>query len=232
MGSEDLYGGLSAFGKEVVEKMNRLGFIIDLAHASKQTVLDTFRLSKAPVMVSHAAVQRIGGVGNVMDDEELDGLGANGGVLHIVGLRRAIKGDSPEKTQAVNDLRQEFGFPVEFWPFFLAFLEASAEKSMAYDERLEEIEETYGRASVQDLVDHIDYVVRRIGIDHVGISSDFYRYGYSLDGWRDAGETFNVTQELVARGYMSEEIERIWNGNILRVWREVEQVAAELQNPP
>lgn len=228
-GPESVHGGLSSFGGEVVAEMNKLGFIIDVSHISKRSMLDAFGLSKAPVIVSHSGVQRIGGVGNVLDDEELDGLKENGGVIHIVGLKRAIKADPPEKTAEINDLRKEFGFSVEFWPFFQAFQKAPEEKRAAYERRLEEIEKKYGRASVQDLVDHIDYVVKRIGIDHVGISSDFYDYSYSLDGWRDAGETFNVTLELVRRGYTVEEIEKIWSGNTLRVWREVEDVVAELQ---
>jgi membrane dipeptidase len=80
---------------------------------------------------------------------------------------------------------------------------------------------------VRDLVDHVDYVVNRIGIDHVGLSSDFYNYTFSLDGWRDASETRNVTLELARRGYTTEEIEKIWSGNLLRVWGDVEAVAAE-----
>jgi membrane dipeptidase len=178
------------------------------------------------VLVSHSGVQGVGGVGNILDDEELDGLGDNGGVIHIVGLRRAIKADSLEKTQEIADLRVEFGLPVDFWPFFQALQERNAETRMAYEERLEEIEEKHGRPNVRDLVDHVDYVVNRIGIDHVGLSSDFYNYSFSLDGWRDASETRNVTQELVRRGYAVEEIGKIWSGNALRVWSEVEEVAA------
>ncbi|MGD8968657.1 MAG: membrane dipeptidase [Anaerolineae bacterium] len=223
---EPLHGGLSAFGKQVVANMNELGCIIDVAHISKPSVIDVLRLSRAPVLVSHSGVQGVGGVGNILDDEELDGLGDNGGVIHIVGLRRAIKADSLEKTQEIADLRVEFGLPVDFWPFFQALQERNAETRMAYEERLEEIEEKHGRPNVRDLVDHVDYVVNRIGIDHVGLSSDFYNYSFSLDGWRDASETRNVTQELVRRGYSVEEIGKIWSGNALRVWSEVEEVAA------
>jgi membrane dipeptidase len=226
---EPLHGGLSAFGKQVVAAMNELGCIIDVAHISKPSVLDVFRLSKAPVLVSHSGVQGVGGVGNILDDEELDGLGENGGVIHIVGLRRAIKTDSPEMTQEVADLRAEFGFPVDFYPFFLAFLARDVDTRRAYEQRLEEIESRHGKASVRDLVDHVDYVVNRIGIDHVGLSSDFMNHSFSLDGWRDASETRNITLELSRRGYTVEEIGRIWSGNALRVWSQVEEVAAELR---
>jgi microsomal dipeptidase-like Zn-dependent dipeptidase len=226
---EALHGGLSAFGEQVVAAMNELGCVIDVAHISKPSVLEVFRLSKAPVLVSHSGVQGVGGVGNILDDEELDGLGENGGVICIVGLRRAIKTDSVEKTQEIADLRLEFGLPVDFYPFFLALLNQSAETRAAYAQRLEIIEDRYGRPSVRDLVDHVDYVVDRIGIDHVGLSSDFINYSFSLDGWRDAGETRNVTQELVRRGYTVEEIGKIWSGNVLRVWREAEEAATQPQ---
>jgi len=226
---EALHGGLSAFGKQVVALMTELGCIIDVAHISKRSVLDVFRLSKAPVLVSHSGVQGVGGVGNILDDEELDGLGENGGVIHIVGLRRAIKTDSLDKTRDIADLRVEFGLPVDFWPFFLALQKVNAQTRSAYERRLEEIEKKHGRPSVRDLVDHVDYVVNRIGIDHVGLSSDFYNDSFSLDGWRDASETRNVTLELVRRGYTVEEIGKIWSGNTLRVWSEVEGIAAQLQ---
>jgi membrane dipeptidase len=226
---EALHGGLSAFGKQVVATMNELGCMIDVAHISKPSVLDVFRQSKSPVLVSHSGVQGVGGVGNMLDDEELDGLEENGGVIHIVGLKRAIKTDSPEKTQEIADLRVEFGLPVDFYPFFLALQELDADTRRAYEQRLGEIENRHGKPRVRDLVDHVDYVVDRIGIDHVGLSSDFINYSFSLDGWRDASETGNVTLELVRRGYTPEEIGKIWSGNALRVWSEAEEVAAELQ---
>jgi microsomal dipeptidase-like Zn-dependent dipeptidase len=226
---EPLHGGLSAFGKQVVAAMNELGCMIDVAHISKPSVLDVFRLSKAPVLVSHSGVQGVGGVGNIFDDEELDGLGENGGVIHIVGLKRAIKTEFTEMTKEIADLRVEFGLPIDFYPFLLALLSESAETRAAYAQRLENVETRYGKPSVQDLVDHVDYVVDRIGIDHVGLSSDFINYSFSLDGWRDASETRNVTLELVRRGYTGEEIGKIWSGNALRVWREVEEVTAQLK---
>jgi len=225
---EPLHGGLSAFGEQLVGSMNELGCIIDVAHISKSSVLDVFRLSKAPVLVSHSGVQRVGGVGNILDDEELDGLEENGGVIHIVGLKRAIRTESTEMTREIADLRTEFGFPIDFYPFFLAFLARDVDTRRAYEQRLGEIESRHGKASVRDLVDHVDYVVDRIGIDHVGLSSDFMNHSFSLDGWRDASETRNVTLELARRGYTVAEIAKIWSGNALRVWREVEEVAVQL----
>lgn len=85
-----------------------------------------------------------------------------------------------------------------------------------------------GRATVRDFVDHIDYAIKLIGFDHVGVSSDFDGGG-GIDGWDNAAETFNVTLELVRRGYTEEQIAKIWSGNLLRVWSEVENVAKTLQ---
>jgi membrane dipeptidase len=100
-----------------------------------------------------------------------------------------------------------------------------------YDRRLAEIDAKWpaaARATVRDFVDHIDYLVKLVGIDHVGISSDFDGGG-GVVGWNSAAETFNVTLELVRRGYTEEQIGKIWSGNLLRVWEAVEKVAAGIQ---
>jgi microsomal dipeptidase-like Zn-dependent dipeptidase len=97
-----------------------------------------------------------------------------------------------------------------------------------YEARLATIDRAWPPPNVSDLVDHIDYAVDLIGIDHVGISSDFDGGG-GVDGWADASETLNVTIELVRRGYDEEKIRKLWGGNLLRVWRETEKVAAQLQ---
>jgi len=104
----------------------------------------------------------------------------------------------------------------------------SADRRAEYDRRMTQIDRQYpaaARATVKDYVDHIDYAVKLIGIDHVGIASDFDGGG-GIDGWNSAAETFNVTLELVRRGYTEEQIGKIWSGNLLRVWREAEQVAS------
>ncbi len=226
-GYPSLHNGLSSFGKKVIHEMNRLRMLIDVAHISKQSVLDVIALSKAPVMCSHCGIKSIGGVGNVWDDDQLDALKVNSGVIHIVGLNRAIKSVPEAKELEVNNLRIEFGFPVEFWAFFNAFEVAPEDNKSSYYQRLSEIEKKYPPANVSDLVNHIDYVVKRIGIDHVGISSDFYEYTYCIDGWKDVSENINVTRELVKRGYSKIDIEKIWSGNILQLWQNVEKDATK-----
>jgi membrane dipeptidase len=224
-----VHNGLSPFGNEVVAEMNRLGMIIDVSHIGKQSVLDVLRLSKAPVMASHSTHRDFCGIERMWDDEQLLALKKNGGVFHLVGLSMAIKAEPPEKTSAISKLREEMGFPKDYWPFFLAFEKASLETSREYNRRLEAIEKQFPSASVTDFVDHIDDLVERIGIDHIGISSDFYDQSWSLKGWRDAGETFNITLELVRRGYTEDEIVKFWSGNTLRIWREVIEAARRLQ---
>jgi membrane dipeptidase len=107
------------------------------------------------------------------------------------------------------------------------FEQLTPEQRAEYDAALAEIRKRWPQASVRQLVDHIDYAVRLIGVDHVGISSDFGGGG-GVVGWNDASETANVTAELRARGYGDEDVAKLWGGNLLRVWREVERVAAEL----
>jgi len=227
-GQPPVHNGLSPFGEKVVAEMNRLGMIIDVSHIGKESMLDVIRLSKAPVMASHSTHRDFCGIERMWDDEQLLALKKNGGVFHLVGLSMAIKAEPPEKTAAISALREELGFPKEYWPFFLAFEKAPLETSREYNKRLEAIEKQFPSAGVKDFVDHIDALVERLGIDHVGISSDFYDQSWSLKGWRDAGETFNITLELVRRGYMEDEIAKMWSGNTLRVWREVIEAARRI----
>ncbi|MHA1612013.1 MAG: dipeptidase [Promethearchaeota archaeon] len=224
-GDHALHNGLSDFGRKVILEMNRLGMIIDVAHISKKSVLDVFSLSKAPVLCSHSGIESIGGAGNVWDDDQLDGLRTNDGVIHIVGLNRAIKSVPEEKQHEINKLREEFGFPIDFGGFFASFTAATEGIQEHYSKKSKEIDSKYPLANVSDFVDHIDYVVSRIGIDHVGISSDFYENSFCLDGWMDASECFNITLELVKRGYSKEDLEQIWSRNILQLWENVEKAA-------
>jgi membrane dipeptidase len=170
------HGGVSDFGAQVIRRMNELGIMVDVSHASKESALEAMELSDAPVIASHSAVRALTDHVRNMDDETLLRLRDDGGVIQIVAFDSYI-GDGEGST-------------------------------------------------VADLVDHIDYAVKLIGIDHVGISSDFGGGG-GIVGWNGALETPDVTAELVARGYSAEQIEQIWSGNLLRVWREVERLAGD-----
>jgi membrane dipeptidase len=161
-----------------------------------------------------------------MDDEQLLALRDNGGVMQTVALGSYVKVSEPAKDSAITALREEFGIQ-GFGGAALRSLQP--ERRAAYDTRRAEIEATWPGATVSDFVDHIDHAVGLIGIDHVGISSDFDGGG-GITGWDDASETLNVTTELVRRGYTEEDIAKLWGGNTLRIWREAERVAAELQS--
>jgi len=155
-----------------------------------------------------------------LTDEELVAIMETGGVVQIVAFDGYVKLPAPEKTAARQELREKIG--IRSWSA------ATQEQRDAYMTARAEIDATFPGATVSDFVNHIDYAVELIGIDHVGISSDFDGGG-GITGWRDASETFNVTLELVRRGYSEDDIRKLWGGNLLRVWREVERVAAEMQ---
>ena len=218
-----LHDGVSLFGEQVIAEMNRVGIMVDVSHISKSALLDAVRLSKAPVIASHSSVRVLADHPRNLDDEELLALQASGGVLQTVAFGGYIKIAPPEKSAARGALRESFGLGKE-----REIEELTPRERSDYEARWQAIDAAWPPADVEDLVDHIDYAVTLIGIDHVGISSDFDGGGGS-EGWSDASETLNVTLELVRRGYTEEQIRKLWSGNVLRVWRDTERVAAQLQ---
>jgi membrane dipeptidase len=211
------HGGLSAFGREVVDRMNRVGMMVDVSHVAKSTSLDAIRHSRAPVIASHSGVRAVNDHPRNMDDEQLLALKRNGGVIQVVALGEFVK-SSPQRRAAAQAVYQQLGIT-------RGRGELTPEQRTELRRRLAELDAQFPPATVQDFVNHIDYAVKLIGIDHVGISSDFDGGG-GVSGWRDASETFNVTLELVRRGYSEADIRKLWGGNLLRVWREVERVAS------
>jgi membrane dipeptidase len=210
--------GLSPLGRELIAEANRLGIMIDLSHPSKGANLEAIRLSKAPVIASHSAVRALANVSRNMDDEQLLALKNNGGVIQIVGLSSFIKAEPAEQAPAGGRGGGRGGAPGN----------ATPPPCPVEDPKNPPAAPTAPRANVKDFVNHIDYAVKLIGIDHVGISSDFDGGG-GIDGWNSSAEAFNVTLELVRRGYTEEQIGKLWSGNLLRVWGDVEKVAKELQ---
>ena len=238
-----LHNGLSEMGKQVIAEMNKWGIMVDLSHPSKAANMQALALSKAPVIASHSAARALADHSRNMDDEQLEALKKNGGVIQTVAFASYVKiakPDSPERAAAIAALRKEFGLPAPGGGGpgggggggGRGGLNAlTPEQRAKYNARMAEIDKkTPGdpRATVADFVNHIDYLVKKIGIDHVGISSDFDGGG-GVTGWNGAEETFNVTLELVRRGYTEEQIGKIWSGNLLRVMAEVEKVAKQIQ---
>jgi len=227
-----LHNGLSPLGRQVIAEMNRVGMMIDVSHPSKASMMQTVALSKAPIIASHSGVRALCNHSRNMDDEQLDALKRNGGVIQVVAFNSYTKCNparDAERAAAVDALRKEFGITATGRAEVSAAIQALPDdKRNAFLAKQEEI--TARRypadppATVKDFVDHIDYVVKRIGIDHAGISSDFDGGG-GVEGWRSAEESLNVTAELVRRGYTAEQIAKIWGGNLLRVLEAVEQVA-------
>jgi len=203
--------------------------------------MQTLALTKAPIIASHSAVRALCDVSRNLDDEQLLALKKNGGVVQMVAFSSYVKQSpppSPERQQALAAVRTEFGLPPAAGAGGgggggrgAGLQSLPAEKRAEYQRRVAQVDSQFPpppRATVKDFVDHIDYAVKLIGVDHVGISSDFDGGG-GVDGWSQASETFNVTLELVRRGYTEEQISKVWSGNLLRVMRDVEKVAAGLQ---
>ena len=236
-----LYHGLSPLGKQAVAELNRVGIMIDISHPSKESMMQTLALTKAPIIASHSAVRALCDVSRNLDDEQLLALKKNGGVVQMVAFSSYVKQSpppSPERQQALAAVRTEFGLPPAAGAGGgggggrgASLQSLPAEKRAEYQRRVAQVDSQFPpppRATVKDFVEHIDYAVKLIGVDHVGISSDFDGGG-GVDGWSQASETFNVTLELVRRGYTEEQISKVWSGNLLRVMRDVEKVAAGLQ---
>jgi membrane dipeptidase len=233
-----LHNGLSPLGRQVIAEMNRVGMMIDISHPSKQSMMQTLALTKAPIIASHSGVRALCNHSRNLDDEQLRALGKNGGVVQLVAFNSYVKCATPQsaardsaRRDAIAALRKEFGITATQQAQVTAQVEALPNE--ARNRYLAAQEDITARrypadpaATVADFVNHIDYVVKLIGIDHVGISSDFDGGG-GVDGWRNASETFNVTLELVRRGYSESQIAKIWSGNLLRVMGEVERRSRE-----
>ena len=232
--------GLSELGKNAVKELNRLGIMIDVSHISKASMKQIIALSKAPIIASHSSARTLCDHSRNLDDEQLDLIKENGGVVQAVAMPLYLnaKKDGARKAymkELNKQLADSLGIAWVEWEDFAklnkaeqdVFLNNYPKVTKIAAEIVVEKSDAPAAVGVTDLVDHIDYMVQRIGIDHVGISSDFDGGG-GIDGWSDASETFNVTWELVKRGYTEDEIAKIWGGNLLRVLDEVQAVAKKL----
>jgi len=234
-----LHDGLSEMGRQAIAEMNRLGIMVDISHPSKASIMQTLEITQAPVIASHSSARGISDVSRNLDDEQLQAIAENGGVVQTVALRSFVRADKARARQEAEAVireaaAQEMGFEMMPRSEVMAMSEGEQDAYMA---KMAELREAVRDRSaeidapdvdVADFVDHIDYMVNLIGLDHVGISSDFDGGG-GVAGWDDASETFNVTLELVRRGYTEEQIGQLWSGNLLRVLDEVQAVAARLQ---
>jgi len=212
------YNGLSSFGEDVVKEMNRLGMIIDVSHISDSAFYDVLKLSKAPVIASHSSVRALCDNPRNFSDEMLFAIKKNGGVVQICILSDYLKTPLPypERDSAFQVIREKY-----------KHFEGLTEEE--YHEAVKEWRTTEGLypvefATVSEAVDHIDYVVKTIGIDYVGIGTDFDGGG-GIEGCMDVSQMKNITIGLLRRGYNKNEIKKIWGENFLRVFRSVEHIA-------
>jgi membrane dipeptidase len=213
--------GLTEFGKQVVAECNRLGILVDISHASDKSFFDVLQVTKAPVIASHSSVRAICDHPRNLTDEMLKVLAENGGVIQICFVSSFVKTPepNPEREAAMAQLKEEYGSRSDITDEETR--KKWREKYMAIGEKFPE-----ERATIKDIVDHIDYVVELIGVDYVGIGTDFDGGG-GVDGCDDVSDMPNITEELVRRDYSEEDIRKIWGGNLMRVFREVENIAKQ-----
>lgn len=234
--------GLSELGKKAVYEMNKWGIMIDLSHPSKEANKQMIQLSKAPVIASHSGARALCNHSRNLDDELLELIKKNGGVVQAVAFRSYVsKEKSDLRTKLSTDIMKELADKEGFKMLDRADVVKLPEteradymaKAAAFRTKVrpmlnEQLKDKAPDVNVKDFVNHIDYLVKKIGIEHVGISSDFDGGG-GVEGWDDASETFNVTLELVRRGYTKQQISKLWSGNLLRVLDEVQKVAKKMQ---
>lgn len=214
-------GGLSALGREAVRRLNDRGVVIDVSQLTPRALMQTLELSRAPVIASHSAVRALIDETRNLSDGELDAIAAKGGVVHVPPFNTYLAPRPPEFVAALGELRARYGLPREFRG---VLDDAERLAGAARGEYTNEALKTVPRADIDDYLDHLDYVAKRLGVDHVGIGTDF-DHGAGIAGYRDASEAHNVTRGLLARGYSPEDIAKIWSGNFMRVLRAAESAA-------
>jgi len=231
--------GVSNLGKQVIKEMNKWGMMIDVSHPSKQSIKDMISLSKAPIIASHSSARALCNHSRNLDDEQLEWMKSNGGVVQTVAFSSYVSSEkhnaySTAISEKIENLAKERGIEMLSWDQIRKLGTTDREtyvkeyRAMSEEVTLMMNDSDPKPVDVADFVDHIDYLVEKMGLDHVGISSDFDGGG-GIYGWNDASETLNVTSELVKRGYTEDEIEKLWSGNLLRVLDEVDAVAKKLQ---
>ncbi len=215
------HNGLSPLGVEGVKRLNELGVLIDVSQLSSPAFKQVLSLTKAPVAATHSGVKGIVENTRNLSDEELEMIRKNDGVAQMVAFGNYLRPIPQEVLDRQNALRAEFGFQGATAPPGM-----TDAKRKEFAERNAAIVEEAPRATVAQFVNTLDYAVKKIGADHVGISSDF-NHGGGVAGWNNEGEAMNVTVELLRRGYSENDIGKLWGGNFLRVWAKAQSFATD-----
>ena len=208
----EMHGGLSSFGKEVISKMNQLGIMVDISHISDKAALQAIKLSETPVIASHSSARAIANHPRNLSDNIIKKIANKNGVIQIVAFSSYIE-INKERNNAISSLRK---FIVDLTGDKIFIFRKHTEHPQ-YKIKMDEINRDFPLPSIDKFIDHVDYVVNLVGINHVGISSDFGGGG-GIDGWMDASQTKNITLALLERGYSKKDIKKIWSENFLRVW--------------
>jgi len=211
--------GITVFGRDAVERANRLGMMVDVSHASDACVRDVLALSTAPIIASHSSARALVDHPRNLPDDLLRAIAAKGGVIQAVAYKEFIKHD-PGREAAEKALQAE----VARQAGDVEFDSEKHEYLPAYIAGMQQIQARYPLATLDDYMDHIQHLVQVAGIDHVGLASDFDGGG-GITGWMDASQTMNVTAALRGRGFSDRDIRKLWSGNLLRVWQDVEDRA-------
>ncbi len=212
------WGGLSPFGREVISEMNRLGIMVDISHVSDDAFWQTLEVTKVPVIASHSSARFFTpGFERNMSDEMIIALAKGGGVIQI-------NWGSSFLTAKANEYSKEMHEAEKAWLKENGFAEEGPEaKQFASDYREKQ---PFPYATLAEVVDHFDHVIKLVGVDHVGIGSDFDGVGDSLPiGLKDVSDYPNLVAEFLRRGYSESDIAKIMGSNLLRVWAEVEAYA-------
>ena len=213
--ASEIHGGLSSFGKEVISKMNQLGIMVDISHISDKAALQAIKLSQTPVIASHSSARAIANHPRNLSDNIIKKIANKNGVIQVVAFSSYIEVNK-ERNNAINSLRN---FIVDLTGDKI-FIYRKHTEHPQYKIKMDEINRDFPLPSVDKFVDHVDYIVNLVGINYVGISSDFGGGG-GIDGWMDASQTNNITLALLERGYSKNDIKKIWSENFLRVWTDV-----------
>jgi microsomal dipeptidase-like Zn-dependent dipeptidase len=232
--------GLSDIGKAAVRRLNDLGVIVDVSQMSSPALADVLAVSRAPIVASHSAVRALVDADRNLSDAELDAIAAGGGVVQIVGFAPYVRVLDPDLRTRLEDLWEAEGLARPTRLSDVLSVNDPATATWPEDRFWRFLHEfhvmldlEHPTATVSDLVDAIDHAVARVGIDHVGIASDFNHAG-GLADWTDVGQNLNVTAELLRRGYAEADIAKLWGENFLRVWQAVidcSRPAQDLLNP-
>jgi membrane dipeptidase len=214
-------GGLSELGKAAVRTLNDQGVVIDVSQLTTAGVLQTLELSRAPVIASHSAVRALVDETRNLTDTEMREIAARGGVIHVPPFNTYLAPRPPEFVAKLGALRAQYGLPAAFKGVLDDAERLDGTKRGEYTDAALH---TVPRATLDDYLNHIDYVVTLVGVDHAGIGTDF-DHGAGIVGYKDPSEAMNLTRGLLQRGYSAADIAKIWSGNFMRVLRAAEAAA-------